>query len=81
MTEIIEFPTIAPEELAEAEVEAFHAQAFSDLESDISDLERMGEIANDLVMRLSATPESRHDLGLATFASHHSHEDAEKVPR
>jgi hypothetical protein len=71
MNDIIQFPATAPEDLAEADVDAFHAQAFSELESEINDLDRMGEIANDLIMRVSTKPESHHDLRLATFASHH----------
>ncbi|MGY8678525.1 hypothetical protein Q2941_12040 [Bradyrhizobium sp. UFLA05-153] len=70
MSEIIAFPSA--EQLSEVHSEdagdKLHAEAFRDLEGAVCDVDRMGEIANDLIMRCAATEDSLHDLELATFA-------------
>jgi hypothetical protein len=38
------------------------------LEGEVCDLDRMAEIANDLIMNCAARESSYHDLELATFA-------------
>jgi hypothetical protein len=38
------------------------------LEGEVCDLDRMGEIAQNLIMRCAAREDSFHDLELATFA-------------
>jgi hypothetical protein len=45
-----------------------HAKAFRDLEGDVCDLDRMGEISNNLIMNCSANEDGFHDLELATYA-------------
>jgi hypothetical protein len=49
-------------------IDKLHSAAFRDLESEVSDLDRMGEIARNLIMNCAAREDSFHDLELATFA-------------
>jgi hypothetical protein len=42
--------------------------AFRDMEGEVCDLDRMGEIAQNLIMNCAAREDSFHDLELATFA-------------
>jgi hypothetical protein len=51
----------------ETESEKMHAQALGDLEGDVCDLERMGQIAQDLICNVKFTEEDR-DLELSSFA-------------
>jgi hypothetical protein len=44
------------------------AQAFRDMEGEVCDLDRMGEIAQNLIMNCAAREDGLHDLELATFA-------------
>jgi hypothetical protein len=67
MSEVTEFP-IADRPITESEVDKLHAEAFRDLEGEVCDLDRMGEIAQKLIMNCAAREDSLHDLGLATFA-------------
>jgi hypothetical protein len=69
MSNVVEFPDLAPAEgYSETYIEKLHAEAFRDMEGVVSDVDRMGEIANDLIMNCSAREDSFHDLELATFA-------------
>jgi len=67
MRNIVEFPT-ADRSITESEVDKLHSEAFRDLEGEVCDLDRMGEIANDLIMNCAAREDSYHNLELATFA-------------
>lgn len=64
---IVELPTVEREQ-SEEDVDKVHAAAFRDLESEVSDLDCMGEIARDLIGRCAARKDSLHNLELATFA-------------
>jgi hypothetical protein len=70
MTDVIPFPSAAPapEVLTELDPNKAHAEAFRDIEGEVCDLDRMGEIARDLIMNCAAKEDSFHDLELATFA-------------
>jgi hypothetical protein len=64
---IADFP--APDRpITEAEVEKLHSKAFRDLEGEVCDLERMGAIAQDLIMECAACEDSLRELELAVFA-------------
>jgi hypothetical protein len=73
MSKVVQFPgSDKPErEWSEQEVDKIQAQAFRDLEGEVCDLDRMGEIARNLIMRCAAKEDSFHDLELATFAVWH----------
>ena len=70
MSDVVPFPGAmpAPEVHTELDPNEIHAQAFRDLEGEVSDLDRMGEIAQNLIMNCAAKEDSFHDLELATFA-------------
>ncbi|SRR5216684_6455309 len=70
MSDVVPFPGAipAPEVHTEIDPNKVHAEAFRDLESEVCDLDRMGEIARDLIMNCAAKEDSFHDLELATFA-------------
>jgi len=70
MSDVVPFPgaTPAPEVRTELDPKEIHAQAFRDMEGEVSDLDRMAEIARDLIMNCAAKEDSFHDLELATFA-------------
>jgi hypothetical protein len=70
MSSVIEFPgkEPPPEGYSEKHVDKVHAEAFRDLEGEVCDLDRMGQIAQDLIMNCVASKESFHDLELASFA-------------
>jgi hypothetical protein len=67
MSNIVEFPP-SDRPITESEVDKLHSEAFRDLEGAVCDLDRMGEIANDLTMHCAAREDSYHNLELATFA-------------
>ncbi len=67
MSRIIEFP-IADKPITESDIDRLHSEAFRDLEGEVCDLDRMGEIAQNLIMNCAAKEDSFHDLELATFA-------------
>src|SRR5258706_8867823 len=75
MSNVVEFP-IADRPITESEEDTgpvldpnkVHAEAFRDLEGEVCDLDRMGEIARNLIMNCAAKEDSFHDLELATFA-------------
>jgi hypothetical protein len=66
VSNIIEVPT--DRQLTDGEWAELHSRAFRDLEGDVCDVDRMGEIANDLIMNCSAREDGFHNLELATFA-------------
>src|SRR5260370_20598579 len=66
VSNIIEVPT--DRQLTDGEWAELHSRAFRDLEGEVCDLDRMGEIANDLIMNCSAREDGFHNLELATFA-------------
>jgi hypothetical protein len=70
MSSVIEFPpSDRPEhQWTKSEIDKLHSEAFRDLEGEVCDLDRMGEIANDLIMNCAAREDSFHNLELATFA-------------
>lgn len=49
-------------------VDTLHSEAFRNVEGEVCDLDRMGEIAHNLIMQCAAREESLHELELATFA-------------
>lgn len=67
MSNVVEFPA-ADRPITESEIDKLHSEAFRDLEGEVCDLDRMGEIAQNLIMRCAAREDSFHDLELATFA-------------
>jgi hypothetical protein len=64
---IIEFP-IADRPITEGEIDKLHSEAFRDLEGEVCDIERMGAIAQDLIMGCAAREDSFRQLELAVFA-------------
>jgi hypothetical protein len=70
MSSVIEFPGKAPppEGYSKEHVDKLHAEAFRDLEGEVCDLDRIAEIAQNLIMNCVASKESFHDLELASFA-------------
>jgi hypothetical protein len=67
MNNIVDFP-VADRPITEDQQNKLHSEAFRDLEGEVCDLDRMGEIANDLIMNCSAREDGFHNLELATFA-------------
>jgi len=67
MSNLLEFP-IADRPITESEIDKRHSKNFRDLEGRICDLDRMGEIARNLIMKCAAREDSFHNLELATFA-------------
>ena len=65
--EIVEFPgrEPPPEGYSEEYIDKLHSEAFRDLECEVSDLDRMGKIARNLIMNCAAKEDSFHDLELA----------------
>jgi hypothetical protein len=58
MSNVVEFPDLAPAEgYSEASIEKLHAEAFRDLEGDVCDLERMGQIAQ--ILSCNVPPERK----------------------
>ncbi len=67
MSNLIEFP-LPDRPITESEIAELHSKAFRDLEGEVCDLDRMGEIANDLIMNCAPREDSYHNLELATFS-------------
>jgi hypothetical protein len=67
---VIEFPgpELPTRPITEAEIAKLHSEAFRDMEGEVCDIDRMGKIANDLIMQCAAREDSFHNLELATFA-------------
>jgi hypothetical protein len=69
MSNVVEFPDLAAAGgYSEAYIEKVHAKAFRDLEGEVCDLERMGQIAQDLIVQCVAREDGYRDLELAGFA-------------
>src|SRR5438105_14441999 len=68
--EIVEFPgrEPPPEGYSEQYIDKLHSEAVRDLDGDVCDLERMGQIAQDLIVQCVAREDGYRDLELATFA-------------
>jgi hypothetical protein len=64
MSEVVQFPgaELPPKNFDRNEI---HAQAFCDLEGDVCDLERMGQIAQDLIAQCFGID---RELELSSFA-------------
>jgi hypothetical protein len=67
MSNIVEFPT-SDRPITEGEIAALHSRAFRDLEGVVCDLERMGQIAQDLIVQCVAREDGYRELELSTFA-------------
>jgi hypothetical protein len=67
MSNVVEFPP-SDRTITESEIDKRHSKNFRDLEGRICDVDRMGEIARNLIMNCAAREDSFHDLELATFA-------------
>jgi hypothetical protein len=65
--EIVEFPT-TDRPITESESAELHSRAFRDLEGVVCDLERMGQIAQDLIVQCVAGEDGYRELELSTFA-------------
>jgi hypothetical protein len=69
MSNVVELPpSDRPEQWTESEVDKIHAKAFRDLEGAVCDLERMGQIAQDLIVQCFAREDGQRELELSTFA-------------
>jgi hypothetical protein len=69
MSNVVEFPDLAPAEgYSETYIEKLHAKAFRDLEGGVCDLERMGQIAQDLIVQCVAREDGYRELELSSFA-------------
>jgi hypothetical protein len=65
--EIVEFPT-ADRPITESERAKLHSEAFRNLEGGGCDLERMGQIAQDLIVQCVAREDGDREIELSTFA-------------
>ena len=65
--EIVEIPT-ADRPITESERAELHSKAFRDLEGGVCDLERMGQIVQDLIVQCVAGEDGNRELELSTFA-------------
>jgi hypothetical protein len=70
MSEVVRFPGVEapPQGYSKNHVDTAHWEAFRDMEGEICDLDRMGEITRDLITQCAAREDSLHELELATFA-------------
>ena len=73
MRRVVPFPGATSEVHADrpvtkSEIDKLHSEAFRNLEGEVCDLDRMGEIANDLIMNCAAREDCFHNLELASFA-------------
>ena len=72
MSNIVEFPDLAPAEgYSETYVDKLHAKAFRDMEGKVTDLERMGSIAESLLAELCCDKDNVRSMGLTNFAVQH----------
>jgi hypothetical protein len=69
MSEIVQFPgAVAPADRPVTESKIDHSEAFRDLEGDVCDLERMGQITQDLIVQCVAREDGYRELELSSFA-------------
>lgn len=57
--------------ITETEIDKLHSQVFRDLEGDVCDLERMGQIAHDLIGQCSTGEDGYRKPELSFFAVMH----------
>jgi len=69
MSMIVQFPgaELPAKGNSELDEDKIHAEAFRDLEGEVCDLERMGQIAQDYIMQCNAREDGLRALGLSTF--------------
>jgi hypothetical protein len=67
---VIEFPGAEPVEIewTQSMIDEVQGRAFRDLEGEVCDLERMGQIAQDLIVQCVAREDGYRELELSTFA-------------
>src|SRR5260221_14110228 len=70
MSEIVQFPSAEPVEIewTQSMIDEIQGRAFRDLEGDVCDLERMGQIAQDLIVQCVAREDGYRELELSSFA-------------
>ena len=70
MSDIIQFPGTEPppEGYSEQYIDKLHSAAFRDMEGEVCDLERMGEISQRVIMGCMAREDGLRELELAQFA-------------
>lgn len=68
MSNLVQFPGAPFDRALNDDSDRGHAEAFRAMEGEVGDLDRMGEIATDLIMHCAAREDSFHKLELATFA-------------
>ena len=67
MSNLIEFP-LPDRPITEGEIDKLHSEAFRDLEGNVCDLERMGQIAQDPIVQCVAREDGYRELDLSSFA-------------
>ena len=68
MTDVVQFPGTPSDRALIDDSDRHHAEAFRDLEGAVCDLERMGHIAQGLIMECAVREDSLRQLELAVFA-------------
>jgi hypothetical protein len=68
MADVVQFPGASPDRALNDDGDRRFAEAFRDLEGEACDLERMGDIAQGLIMECAAREDSLRQLELAVFA-------------
>jgi hypothetical protein len=70
MSNVVEFPTPEPVEIewTQSMIDEVHGRAFRNLESDVCDLERMGQIAQDLIVQCVDRGDGEREIELSSFA-------------
>jgi hypothetical protein len=67
MSNIVEFPP-SDRPITESEIAKLHSEAFRNLEGEVCDPERMGQIAQDLIVQCVAREDGYRELELSSFA-------------
>jgi hypothetical protein len=68
MADVVQFPGAPFDRTNIDDRDRHDAEAFRDLEGEVCDLERMGEIARSLTTQCTVTEDSLRELELAVFA-------------
>jgi hypothetical protein len=68
MADVVKFPGAPSDCELNDDGDRPHAEAFRDLEPEVCDLERMGDLAQDRIMQCAAREDSLRKLELAAFA-------------
>ena len=81
MSDVVPFPGAmrTSEVHTERDDNEVHAEAFRDIEGEVCDLDRMGEIAQNLIMNCAAKEDSFHDLKAGHLCRLAAGEDGERV--